>query len=455
MNDILTFVDQNRDRYIGLLQTACRQPSISTQGIGVLEMAELARRMLTEAGAEARLSPIDGGNPVVVGLVRGTGPRVLNLYNHYDVQPPEPLELWHSDPFGAEIRDGRIWARGVADNKCHLVARICAVDAWRQVRGQLPLTVRFIAEGEEEVGSPNLERWVHDHRAEITPADGCIWEGGGRDFNGRIRLSCGLKGICYVELTSARGANTDMHSSRATIVPNPLWRLVWALGTLKGPDERIQIAGFYDRVLPPTAEEQAALDAVPFDEANFLQTFGLDGFLLGLSGRDLKLKDMFQPTCTVCGLWGGYTEPGRLKTVLANRASAKVDFRLVPDQDPHEVARRLRAHLDAHGFADIEVQVLAAEHPARTALDAPIVRAVQTVVRRLHGHEPMTVPLTPGSGPMYVLCQALGIPAVSSPGGGHPDSKGHAPNENIYVEDYVNAIKGMALLFEEFAKTQT
>jgi acetylornithine deacetylase/succinyl-diaminopimelate desuccinylase-like protein len=451
MEDIHSYIDEQRDRYIAMLQRACQQPSISTQNVGIQEMAELCRAMLAEVGAAARIVPIEGGNPVVVGQIGGPGERVLNLYNHYDVQPPEPLELWDSDPFAAEVRDGRIWARGVGDNKGHLVARICAVDAWRNVRGDLPLTVRFIYEGEEEIGSPNLERFVREHRAEIAPADGCIWEGGGKDFNGRIRLSCGLKGICYVEL-AARGANTDLHSSRATIVPNPLWRMIWALASLKAPDERVAIAGFYDRVLPPTPEEERALEAMPFEEEEFLQTFGLDRFLLDLRGQRLKIKDMFQPTCTVCGIAGGYTGPG-IKTVLPNAVTAKVDMRLVPDQDPHEIFRLLRAHLDAHGFGDVETRLVAAEHPAKTDLNAPLVRAVQSVVRTLHGHEAVTVPITPGSGPMYVLCQAIGIPAVSSPGGGNPDSRIHAPNENMIVEDYIKAIKGMAMLFEEFAAT--
>lgn len=451
MDDILSYIDAHRDEYIGRIQRACQQPSISTQDIGIAEMAELCRSMLADVGADARIIPIAGGNPVVFGQIDGPSKRILNIYNHYDVQPPEPLELWASDPFAAEVRDGRIWARGVGDNKGHLVARLCAVDAWRKVRGDLPLTIRFIYEGEEEIGSPNLERFVHENRDLITPADGCIWEGGGKDFNGRIRLSCGLKGICYVEL-SARGANTDMHSSRATIVPNPAWRLVWALASLKGPDERVQIEGFYDKVLAPTAREEAALETMPFEGEAFLRNFGLDSFLLNLEGLPLKVKDMFLPTCTVCGFGSGYTGEG-LKTVLPGAASAKVDMRLVPDQDPQEIFRLLRAHLDRHGFEDVEARLLAAEHPAKTDLEAPLVKAVQTVVRRLHGEDPITVPITPGSGPMYPLCQAIGVPSVSGPGGGNPESKIHAPNENMIVEDYINAIKGMALLYDEFARS--
>jgi acetylornithine deacetylase/succinyl-diaminopimelate desuccinylase-like protein len=450
MQDILDYIDAHSDEYVAAIQRACRQPSISTQEIGIQEMAELCREMLLGVGAEARIVPIEGGNPFVFGQIDGPSKRIMNIYNHYDVQPADPLDLWHSDPWGAEVRDGRIWARGVADNKGHLVARICAVDAWRKTRGDLPLTLRFIYEGEEEIGSPSIERWVEEHKDEITPADGCIWEGGGKDFNGRVRLSCGLKGICYVEL-SATGANTDMHSSRATIVPNPLWRLVWALNTLKDEHENILIEGFNDRVLEPTVEEQNILEETPFDEAEFLRTFGMDHFLLNLTGQQLKVKDMFKPTCTICGIVGGYTEPG-LKTVLANAVSAKVDMRLVPDQDPREIFQLLRAHLDAHGFSDIEARLLAAEHPAKTDFNAPLVKAVRTAVQRVHGHDPVIVPITPGSGPMYPLCQAIGVPSVSSPGGGNPDSKIHAPNENMYVEDYINAIKGMAVLFEEFAK---
>jgi acetylornithine deacetylase/succinyl-diaminopimelate desuccinylase-like protein len=449
MNDILEYIDQHRDEYIAMLQRACQQPSISTQNVGIPEMAELCRSMLANVGVEARIVPIEGGNPVVLGTVEGPSQRVLNIYNHYDVQPPEPLDLWESDPFAAEIRDGRVWARGVADNKGHLVARICALDAWRNVRGDLPLTMRFIYEGEEEIGSPNLERFVHEHRAEITPADGCIWEGGGKGFDGRVRLSAGLKGICYVELF-VRSVNTDMHSSRASIVPDAAWRLIWALSSLKGPDERVQIKGFYDRVLAPTAAEEEALRQIPFEEEEFLRTFDLEQFLLGLHGQELKIKDMFQPTCTVCGFVSGYTAPG-LKTVLPKEASAKLDMRLVPDQDPVEIYQLLRDHLDANGFRDVETRLLAAEHPAKSDLNAPLIKTVQSVVRELYGHDPITVPMNPGSGPMYVLCQALGIPSVSSPGGGNPDSKGHAPNENMYVEDYVNAIKGMAMVFERFA----
>lgn len=449
MDDILQYIDDQQNRYINLVQQACRQPSISAQDVGIMDMAMLCQSMLESVGADVQIITMDNANPVILGSISGNGSRVINIYNHYDVQPPEPLNLWESEPFAADVRNGRIWARGISDNKGHLVARICAVDAWRHVRGELPLTVRFIYEGEEEIGSPNLPRFVDAYRNLITPADGCIWEGGYKDFDGRINLYCGVKGMCYVEL-SARSASTDMHSSKASIVPDAAWRLIWALSTLKGPDERIQIDGFYDRVKPLTPREEDALAHISFDEEPFLQSNGLGHFLLNLSGMSLKVKDMFEPTCTVCGFESGYTGSG-IKTVLPCSAVAKIDMRLVPDQRPEEIFSLLRAHLDRHGFSDIEARLLASENPAKSDLDAPIIGAVSSVVQRLYGHDPVIIPMQAGTGPMYPLCQALGIASVAGPGGGNPESRIHAPNENMFVNDFINAIKGMAMLFEEFA----
>ena len=201
----------------------------------------------------------------------------MGFYNHYDVQPPEPLDLWESEPFGAEIRDGHIYARGMADNKANFVSRVCAIEAYQAIKGPLPLTVKFIVEGEEEIGSVHLKEFVHANK-DLVMCDGLIWETAYKNRSDQVVISLGLKGILYIEL-HAHGANTDLHSANAAIVPNPVWRLIWALNSLKGADERVLIPGFYDDVRPSTPAEMALLEKMPLDEQGQKTALGIDHFV--------------------------------------------------------------------------------------------------------------------------------------------------------------------------------
>ena len=446
MQDIFDYIDQHAQEYVQTLRVLCRQPSIAAQNLGMEETAAMVVDLLRQVGSDVRCFAT-AGFPILYGTLPGRSDKTLAFYNHYDVQPPEPLELWESDPFAAKVRDGRIWARGVADNKGNLVARICAVDAYQKVRGQLPLQVKFIFEGEEEIGSANLATFAQEH-PDLVAADGCIWESGYKDPRGRPQICLGVKGNYYVEL-HATGARSDLHSSWGGVVPNPIWRLVWALSLIKSRDERILIPGFYDAIREPTPAELTALEQLDFDEAGTLRRMGLSQFLARLSGIPLLVKHLFQPTCTVCGISGGYDGPG-VKTVLPNHAWLKLDFRLVPDQDPDQVHQQLRLHLDAHGFQDVELHPLPSSYPARTPMDDPLVHIVTEAAREVHGVEPMVYPLTAGSGPMYELCQRFGVPAVST-GVGNAESHTHAPNENIVITDFIQGVKHIALIMERFA----
>ena len=448
MNDLFAYVDAYADEYLAWLQRLVRQPSVAAQDVGMVETAALVEGMLTGIGAEGRQIDTRGGYPVVYGEIEGASAKTLSFYNHYDVQPAEPLELWDGDPWAAEVRDGRIWGRGVSDNKGNIAARVAAVDAYRRVRGTLPLRVKFIVEGEEEIGSPHLSHFADDH-PDLCRADGCIWEFGGTDLDGRPLVHLGLKGICYVELRAA-GAKADQHSSIATSTPNPAWRLVWALASLKGPDERVRIPGFYDTVVPPTADELAMLERMPNLERQRLEHLGLDRFLLDLTGIELLERDYFEPTCTISGIVSGYTGEGS-KTVLPSRAMAKVDMRLVPDQDPHEIFALLRRHLDAQGFGDVEATLLGPERPGRSSPSSPIARVVIETSSELFGQEPVVVPTSSGSGPWYELCNRFGVDGCTA-GVGHARSQAHAPNENIYVADFVRGIKHICLIMERFAR---
>ena len=318
--------------------------------------------MLRQRGFTVKIMPT-GGAPVVFAERSGKSPKTLLIYNHYDVQPPEPLELWLSPPFEPTLRDGMLFARGVSDDKGQLVSRLFALDALLDATGELPCNVKFIIEGEEETSSVHLHDFIESNQS-LLAADACIWEFGGVDHREVPMQYLGLRGICYVEL-SAETAQSDVHSGLGgSIFPNAAWRLVWALNSLKGPDERIRIPGFYDSVRPPSQRDRQLMEALPEVAGEYRDRYGVDHFLKGLvDGVDLRIAEVFEPTCTICGLTSGYQGPGS-KTVLPARASAKVDFRLVPDQFPQDVLKQLRAHLDAEGFADIHINFLGGEPPA-------------------------------------------------------------------------------------------
>jgi acetylornithine deacetylase/succinyl-diaminopimelate desuccinylase-like protein len=441
-NDLQAKVDayirDHRDEWIAELSTLCAQPSVSAQGLGIRECAELVAGMLRRRGFRVEIMPTQG-HPVVVAEAKGRSNKTLMFYNHYDVQPPEPLELWDSPPFEPTLRDGALVARGVSDDKGHIECRLAAIDALKAVTGELPCNVKFLIEGEEEISSVSLPPFIAANKEKLA-ADACIWEFGGVNDDGIPMQFVGMRGICYVELR-AKTATLDAHSGLGgSIFPNAAWRLTWALNTLKGPDERIRIPGFYDNVVPPTPRDLQLLDVLPDESQNYLKRYGLKGFLKGMTGGlDLKREEVFVPTCTICGLTSGYQGPGS-KTVLPAEASAKVDFRLVPNQTPEEVLKKLRAHLDAEGFADIEAVFIGGEAPGRVDPDHPFIRLVVAAARGIYEHDMLVVPMIGGSGPNHAFIEHLKTP-IATAGVGYPGSRAHAPNENMRLADFEKGVR--------------
>jgi acetylornithine deacetylase/succinyl-diaminopimelate desuccinylase-like protein len=452
MQQFDAYIEAHQQRFLDDLSTLLRVPSVSAQGRGLDEASALVRLHLEKLGADVRIFSSEdgsGGAPLVYATI-GSGERRLVVYDHYDVQPPEPLEEWHSPPFEPTIRDGKLYARGVADNKGNLMLRIQAVEAWLATQGSLPLQVIFVIEGEEESQSYTLPSFC-EHHPDLLRADGCLWETGGREINEQPEVACGAKGIQYVELV-ARGAAYDLHSSKATVVPNPAWRLTWALSTLKDADERILIPGLYDAVRPPSEADLKALESIPATDDDLLADYGIPAFLGGVRGVERLRRHLFEPTCTICGLVSGYTGEGS-KTVLPSLARAKIDFRLVPDMQPQTVLQQLRAHLDAQGFADIDIIDLGGEHPARSDLHAPVVQAMLVAAKQTYGAPAVLSPTMAGTGPMYPLGPALGVPVTSGAGCSYHGTQIHAPNENIRLQDYWLAMRWMGQFIQAFAST--
>ncbi len=438
------------DATLSELAVLCKQPSISAQGVGIRECAELVGAMLRRRGFKVEILAT-AGNPVVYGEADGASDRTLLFYNHYDVQPPEPLELWASPPFEPTIRDGKMFARGVSDDKGHILCRLAALDALKAITGKYPCRVKFAIEGEEETSSTSLEAFVRSNAARLK-ADACVWEFGSVDTEGRPVEYLGLRGICYVELSAQTGSQ-DAHSGLGgSIFPNAAWRLVWALNTLKDRNEHILIPGFYDSVKPPSARDLELLAALPDDSEDTLKRYGLKGFLKGLKGGpELRREEVFVPTCTICGLTSGYQGPGS-KTVLPARASAKVDFRLVPDQEPKDILAKLRKHLVAQGFPDIEIAYLGGEAPGRTDPDHPFVKLTIDAAREAYGKEVIVAPMIGGSGPNHVFLETLHVPIVTA-GLGYPGTQAHAPNENIVIDHLTLGIKHTARILEKFGNS--
>ncbi len=445
-NSLLDVITRNEQAYLEELKELLRKPSISAQNIGIAETAQWIVHYMESIGMKARSYPMEGGHPVVYGELRGESPKSILFYNHYDVQPPEPLELWESEPFAAEIRDGKIFSRGVADNKGCLMARLQAVKAILETRGKLPVTVKFLVEGEEEIGSPHLKKFVDEHR-ELLRSDLCIWENAYGDEDGNPTIRLGNKGMCYVELT-LQSMKSDTHSKNATIYPNAAWQMIWALSTLKDKDENILIDGFYDDVVEPGPEEIAVIKKVPVQEEKIKNRAGVGRLLRDVHGYEI-INAMYNfPTCTVCGFQSGYTGVGQ-KTVLPAKAMVKLDMRLVPNQDPDDIHEKLLRHLRSKGLENIGVRVLSKAYPSKTAVTHPVIPFIYELGVQAYGKNPVIEPLSTGTGPRYIFSSWTDMPMVAL-GVSNAGSNPHAPNENIYLSDFLPGVKHVALIVAEF-----
>jgi acetylornithine deacetylase/succinyl-diaminopimelate desuccinylase-like protein len=440
-----SYLTEHRAEWMAELKELCAIPSVSARHEGIAECAALVARMLERRGFAVEVSET-GGHPVVLGHAAGANTsRTLLFYNHYDVQPPEPLDLWQSPPFELTERQGAVYARGSKDDKGEFVCRLAALDAVRAVTGSYPCHVTWLAEGEEEVGSPHLPAWVEKNAARLK-ADAAVWEEGGIEVDETPVVRLGARGLLYVEL-SVEVLSRDAHSGQANLLPNAAWRLTWALASLKGPDEGIMIPGFYAAVRPPTAREEELLAAAPKGAADIREEFGLESLLGGVTDVN---RAYFTPTANIAGIGAGYQGEGS-KTVIPARATAKLDFRLVPDQDPDDIQAKLRRHLDESGFADIKIDVLGAERPGITDADAPVVKLTAEIATEIYGKPVRITPLTGGTTPMYLFTER-GVPVIAPGVGWGAMNRAHSPNEFMRLIDFDRAARHLARLAVRFAE---
>jgi Acetylornithine deacetylase/Succinyl-diaminopimelate desuccinylase and related deacylases len=441
-------IKETQEEFFGYLSI----PTVSAQNKNIPETVAYVKEMIEVRGGEVKVLDDLGGNPVVYAYFAAKedadNKATLLFYNHYDVQPPDPLDEWETEAFTPTIHDGKLFCRGVSDNKGNLMARLVAIEHFNKTEGGLPCNVKFLIEGEEEIGSVHLEAYIKKYADLWADSDGCIWEFGGKQDDETFLVECGLKGLLYMELQS-QTADIDAHSSLAAVLDNAAWRLTQALASMKSIDNEILIEGFYDEVIEPTADEKAKTLDVPVTAESFKKNFGMRRpFISDKLGIEPEIALAFTPTLTINGLLSGYTGLGA-KTVLPKSAMAKLECRLVPAQTPKHIFNSIRNHLDKNGFADIELRTVNDGQKAyRSSMDDEFIKLVGETAEVVYAPaSPVKVrPTNAGTGPMDIFGEYLiGLPMATS-GVGYARSQAHAPNESIRLADYQQGVEHMVEL---------
>ena len=440
------------------LQKLIKIPSVSARKQNLEECAKEIVAMMKRIGINAELIYYDDQKnsappPLVYGEVKSkSNPngKTLLFYNHYDVQPEEPRDLWEYEPFEGKVEGNLIYGRGASDDKGELVTRLKAIEFFLKQRGDVPMNIKFLIEGEEEIGSKNISKYLKKYNTKFK-TDIVIWEFGYIDQEQKPIISLGMKGLLYVELT-AQGASRDVHSSLAVLIENPALRIVQALSTLVDREGNILIKDWFKEVKELSEKEILIIDSEPFDEESFKKEYGISKFINNISGKRVKKALTSEPTCNIAGLNSGYSGPGA-KTITPSKAMVKIDFRLVPNMDPGLQFKRLKKHLVENGFEDIKVTLIHGEAAGRTALDNQYVKIIEKSANEIFGDSIISIS-SAGTGPMYDFIDLLKAPCISI-GGTYIFSRIHSPNEFAKIDLLEKTTKCMIKIIDNISTTVT
>lgn len=441
------YVDDNFSSLVSDLQKLIQQPSVSAKNLGLEECTRLIVQMMKNSGISTEILRIKGIPPVIYGEVKSkqNPSKTLLFYNHYDVQPEEPLELWNDKPFSGKVIGNKIYGRGSSDDKGELITRIKAVEAFLKTTNDVPCNIKFFIEGEEEIGSIHIENYLKKYAHKLS-CDAVIWEFGYVDEKNRPIISLGMKGLLYVELSKMESIR-DAHSSLAVLIENPAWRLVEALKTIRNQDGTILIKDWYKEVVKFTKEDLHVINSEPFDKNSFKKEYGIKKFVGNKKGIAIKKALVGEPTCNIAGFTSGYEGPGA-KTVLPSKALVKIDFRLIPAMDPQKQFLRLKKHLKINGFGDIDVKLIHGEAAARTKISDPFVSIVKRAADESFGKSIISIS-SAGTGPMFSFVKFLHSPCIAI-GSTFIFSRIHSPNEFARLDLLRKTTKCMCKIIQNF-----
>ena len=438
------------DELVSDLQTLIRQPSVSAKNEGIEKCAKLVSKLLKKSGISSEILRLKKNvAPIVFGEIKSkqNPEKTLMFYNHYDVQPAEPFDLWDDPPFSGTRKGNKIFGRGATDDKGELITRIKSVEACLKTTGDVPCNIKFVIEGEEETGSDHIEDYLKKYKKKFS-CNGVIWEFGYVDAKNRPIIGLGMKGLLFVEL-SVKESIRDAHSSLAVLIKNPAWRLIDAIKTLRDSDGKILIKDWYKEVTPFSKIDLDLIKKEPFDENVFKKEFGVKSFVGNKKGMDAKQALVGDATCNIAGFVSGYTGDGA-KTVLPGESLVKIDFRLIPKMIPKKQVLRLKNHLKSKGFSDVKIKIFHGESAARTNSSDPFVTQVKEAADKSFGTSILNVS-NAGTGPMYPFVDILKAPCISI-GSTYMFSRIHSPNEFARVDLLKKTTKCMCLIMNNFGK---
>ncbi|WP_163970255.1 M20/M25/M40 family metallo-hydrolase [Oceanobacillus halotolerans] len=454
--DIQKNVLKNKEKFINDLFDFLKIKSISAQNKEMESCANFLKDFMIRQGVQSKILNIDGALPVVYGeVLNSNANKTILIYGHYDVQPEDPIYLWDSDPFDPEIRDNKIYARGATDDKGNLMATILAVKTLLDIKGTVPINIKFFFEGEEEIGSPNLKSYLKKYK-DLLESDYTILCDRGIHESGRPQIYLGNKGITHADIT-VYGAKRDVHSGQAPLIPNPSWELVWLLNKMKDDQDEILVDEYKNEVIEPSEEDLKLLKNIPFDTKEFSDTYGINriiGNKKNTDGVDLLVRLLYEPTMTINGLSSGYQGEGN-KTIIPSRATAKLDFRFVKDMDPAKSVERIKSYISKVFKGNIDIKFGDVRNPSKVSPNESIVQTSIIALTEMYDNGPVVWPLLDGSGPMSLFGEILDAPAIII-GLGSPFSLAntHAPNENIGVDNYLNGIMSMSYIYYLYGEDQ-
>ncbi|HEM5996847.1 TPA: M20/M25/M40 family metallo-hydrolase [Streptococcus suis] len=428
--------------YFEKLKVLISKKSIFAQQIGLLDVATYLKEMFEEAGAEVILDDSYAA-PFVMAKFAATVPnaKTLIFYNHYDTVPADADQIWEKgNPFELTISDGYIYGRGVDDDKGHITARLSALKKYlARQNGHLPVNVIFIMEGAEESASVDLDKYLAKYKEDLLGADLLVWEQGHRNSLHQLEIAGGNKGIVTFDL-QVKSADLDIHSSYGGVIDSASWYLLSALQSMRAADGRILVEGIYEQVQEPNERELALVEEFALaTNQSMKDIYGLTLPTLVEDRREFLKRLYFEPSITIEGLSTGYLGQG-VKTIIPAQASAKMEVRLVPGLEPHDVLDKIRQHLDKHGFDKVEVIFTLGEMSYRSDMSHPAIVNVIELAKKLTPEGVAVLPTSPGTGPMHTVFHALGVP-IAGFGLGNANSRDHAGDENVSIADYYSHVE--------------